>query len=299
MTITQPGYRILVNMALFTPTAFFSNQDTTPKPFDPTDLGIWSWLSMNEGSIGSSSNITNVTDLGSGGTAWNLGGGTGTSYAQRSTTSAITYNGGNAVIAKFDGTADFWRSQNFATITDGSGNTFIVMLCYVYNPQQKNDSIVSLSGTRDFQISTSNGSSWSGQFDMDGLSSTSTLSWYSDNGTTRNYTFQWNIYAFVFNKTGNQIYGRINGYSLSNTASHGGPAMTSGYVRVPCNRLGTRRLQMDMAEMMIVRSRPGTSTNTSIENLEKLEGWIAWTYGIEGRLNPSHSYANAAPKTGS
>ena len=285
-------------MALFTPTAFFSYQSTNPKPFDPTDLGIWSWLSMNGGSISTNSSITSITDLGSGSTPWAVGGSAGTSFAQRSTTSAITYNGGNAVIAKFDGGTDYWRTSNFSTITDGSGNTYIVMLCYVYNPQQKNDSIVSIGGTRDFQVSTSNGSSWSGQIDMDGLSSTNTLSWYSDNGTTRNYTLQWNIFAFVFNKTGNQIYGRINGYSLSNTVTYSN-AITSGYVRLPTNRLGTRRLQMDMAEMMIVRGRPGTSTNTSIENLEKLEGWIAWAYGTEGRLNPSHSYANAAPKTGS
>lgn len=282
-------------MALFTPTAYWGGEAGPPPAFDPTDLGVWSWLSMNEGSISSNSSITSITDLGSGGTGWNIGGGTGTSYAQRSTTSAITYNGGNAVIAKFDGTADYWRSNNFATITDSSGNSYIVMLCYVYNPDQQNDSIISIGGSRDFQISSNNGSTWSGQFDMDGLSSTNVLSWYSDNGTTRNYTFQWNIFAFVFNKTGNQIYGRINGYSLSNTASHGGPAMTSGYVRLPTNRQGTRRLQMDMAELMIVRGLPGTSTNTSIENLQKLEGWIAWAYGIEGRLPSTHPYKNAAP----
>lgn len=298
VTIMQPGYRILVNMALFTPTAFFANRGTTPSPFDPTDLGIWSWLSMNRGSIGSSSSITSITDIGSGGTSWNVGGSAGNQYATRTTTSGITYNGSNAVIAAFDGTGDYWRTNNFVTITDGSGNTYIVMLCYVYNPQQKNDSIFSLSGTRDFQISSNNGSSWSGQFVMDGISSTSVLDFYSDNGTTRNYTFQWNIFAFIFNKTGNQIYGRINGYSLSNTASYSS-SLTSGYARLPVNRLGTRRLQMDVAECMIVRDKPGTSTNTSIENLEKLEGWIAWTYGTEGRLNPTHPYANAAPKTGS
>jgi len=285
-------------MALFTPTAYWGGGSSTPQPFNPSFLGtsLWSWLSMNGGSIGTNSSITSVTDLGSGSTPWAVGGSAGTSYAQRNTTSAITYNGSNAVYSAFDGTADYWRTNNFATMTDGSGNTYITMLCYVYNSDQKNDSIISLGGSRDFQISSANGGTWSGQFDMSGLSSTSILSWYSDNGTTRNYTFQWNIFAFVFNKTGNQIYGRINGYPLSNTVTYSS-AMTAGYVRLPVNRLGSRRLRMDMAEMLIVRDKPGTSSNTSIENLEKVEGWLAWTYGTEGRLNPSHPYANAAPRT--
>ena len=33
--------------------------------------------------------------------------------------------------------------------------------------------------------------------------------------------------------------------------------------------------------------------------VEKVEGWMAWTYGLEGRLNPSHPYKNAAPRSGS
>ena len=280
-------------MALFTPTAYWGGS-STPQPFDPSDLGIWSWLSMNNGSIGTNSSITSVTDIGSGGTGWYVGGSAGNQYAQRSTTSGITYNGSNAVYAAFDGTADYWRTNNYATMTDGSGNTYITMLSYVYNSDQKNDSIISLAGSRDFQISSNNGGTWSGQFDMSGLSSTSILSWYSDNGTTRNYTFQWNIFAFVFNKTGNQIYGRINGYPLSNTVTYAS-AMTAGYVRLPVNRLGSRRLQMDMAEMLIVRDKPGTSSNTSIENLEKVEGWLAWTYGLQGRLPSTHPYKNAAP----
>ena len=172
------------------------------------------------------------------------------------------------------------------------------MLCYVYNSDQKNDSIISLDGSSvDFQISSDNGGTWSGQFDMNGLSSTSILGWYSDNGTTRNYTFQWNIFAFVFNKTGNQIYGRINGYPLSNTVTYSN-SVSNGYIKLPVNRLSTRRLRMNMAECMVVRGKPGTSTNTSIENLEKLEGWLAWTYGIESQLNSSHTYATAAPRTG-
>ena len=281
-------------MALFTPTAYWGGS-STPQPFDPSDLGIWSWLSMNNGSIGTNSSITSVTDIGSGGTGWYVGGSAGNQYAQRSTTSGITYNGSNAVYAAFDGTGDYWRTNSYATIADSSGNSYIVMLSYVYNSDQKNDSIISLDGSSvDFQISSDTGGTWSGQFDMNGLSSTSILSWYSDNGTTRNYTFQWNIFAFVFNKTGNQIYGRINGYPLSNTVTYSN-AIGSGYVKLPVNRLSTRRLRMDMAECMIVRDKPGTSTNTSIENLEKVEGWLAWTYGLQGRLPSTHPYKNAAP----
>ena len=50
-----------------------------------------------------------------------------------------------------------------------------------------------------------------------------------------------------------------------------------------------------MAEMLVVKGKPGTSTNTSMENLQKVEGWMAWTYGQQGRLPSTHPYKNSAP----
>ena len=288
-------------MALFTPTAFWGSASTGPPPaFDPSFLGtsLGSRLSTNEGSIGSSTNITSVTDLGSsGGFSWNVGGGTGTSYATRTANySGLTYNGNNSTIANFDGAADYWRTNSQVVTYNSSGDSYVVQLSYVYNASQKNDSIYSISGNRDFQVSSNTANTFDGQIDMDGLSSTTQLSWFSDNGTTRNYTFQWNIWAFVFNKTGNQIFGRINGYSLCNTVTYSS-SLTSGFVRLAANRLANRRIQMLLAENLIIKDRPGTGSNTSIDILEKVEGWMAWTYGLEGQLNPSHPYKNAAPRS--
>ena len=286
-------------MALFTPTAYWGSAATgPPPPFDPSFLGasLGSRLSTNAGSIGSSTNITSVTDLGSsGGFSWNVGGGTGVSYATRTGNySGLSYNGSNSTIATFDGAADYWRTNSQQVTTDSSGNSYVVQLSYVYNSSQKNDSIYSISGNRDFQVSSNSAGTTLNQIDMDGLSSTTQLGWYSDNGTTRNYTFQWNIWAFIFNKTGNQIFGRINGYALCNTVTYSN-SITSGFVRLAVNRLSNRRIQMLLAENLIIKDRPGTGSNTSIDTLEKVEGWLAWTYGLQGRLNPSHPYKNAAP----
>ena len=286
-------------MALFTPTAYWGSAATgPPPPFDPSFLGasLGSRLSTNAGSIGSSTNITSLTDLGySSGYSWNAGGGTGTSYAIRTGNySGLSYNGSNSTIATFDGVSDYWRTNSQQVTTDSSGNSYVVQLSYVYNSSQKNDSIYSISGNRDFQVSSNSAGTTLNQIDMDGLSSTTQLGWYSDNGTTRNYTFQWNIWAFVFNKTGNQIFGRINGYPLCNTVTYSFPIST-GFVRIATNRLSNRKIQMLLAENLIIKDRPGTGSNTSIDTLEKVEGWMAWTYGLQGRLNPSHPYKNAAP----
>lgn len=289
-------------MALFTPTAYWGSAETGPAPpFDPSFLGasLGSRLSTSAGSIGSSTNITSVTDLGSsGGYNWIVNGGTGTSYATRTGNySGLSYNGSNSTIATFDGGSDYWRTNSSVATHDSSGNSYVVQLSYVYNSSQKNDSIYSISGNSDFQVSSNSAGTTLNQIDMDGLSSTTQLGWYSDNGTTRNYTFQWNIWAFVFNKTGNQIFGRINGYPLCNTVTYS-ISLTSGFVRLATNRLANRRIQMLLAENLIIKDRPGTGSNTSIDTLEKVEGWLAWTYGLEGRLNPSHPYRAAAPRSG-
>jgi hypothetical protein len=283
-------------MALFTPTTYWGGAAGPPPAFNPNFLGtsLHHWLSMNAGSIGTNSSITSVSDLGSYSNSWDIGGGTGTSYAQRQTTSAITYNGSNAAYASFDGSADYWDTGNVVdNLTDTSGNTYIVVLCYI-TTNDKFSSIVSLQATRDFQAESTSGTSWQGNIDLDGLSSSGGVPWYSDNGTTRNYTFQWNIFAFVFNKTGNQIYGRINGYPMTNSVSYSN-SITTGVFRVATNRGGNRRLRMNMAEMLVVKGKPGTSTNTSMENLQKVEGWMAWTYGQQGRLPSTHPYKNSAP----
>ena len=283
-------------MALFTPTAYWGGEAGPPPAFDPSFLGnsLHHRLSMNAGSIGTNSSITSVSDLGAWSNSWNVGGGTGTSYAQRGTTSSITYNGNNAVYASFNGSSNFWStSGGTTTITDSSGNSYMVVLCYITTTNQFS-SIISLQATRDFQVESTSGNSWQGNIDLDGLSSSNGASWYSDNGTTRNYTFQWNIFAFVFNKTGNQIYGRINGYTMTNSVNYYN-SITSGVLRVAANRGTNRKLRMDMAETLVIKDRPGTSTNTSMETLQKVEGWMAWTYGLEGRLPSTHPYKNVAP----
>ena len=291
-------------MALFTPTSFFANLSGSITPsFYPTDLGtpLYSWLSAQEGSWNrSTGNITSITDLGSGGSSWYVGGGSGTSYASNFISGVLTYQGqaSNAYFADFDGAADYWQRSSM-NMTDGSGNTYVVGMFYHDNADQQNDSIWSIDGTRNVQLSSNTGAtSWSGVFDMNGISSTFSLSWFSDNGSTRNYVDNWNIYSFIFNKTGNQIFGRTNGYSLSNVVSYSN-SMSTGNFKIAVNRNSNRRLELSMTDIMIVRDKPGTSSNTSLENLYKLEGWLAWTYGRQSALNPSHPYAGAAPRSGS
>ena len=104
----------------------------------------------------------------------------------------------------------------------------------------------------------------------------------------------WVIVSIVFNKTGNQIFGRLDG-TTSTTVDAYNLSMdtTATDVRMMRNRGGVH-LDGRMAEYFHVAGAPGTGS-TDISDVQKAEGYLAHKWGLEGNLPVSHPYKSSAP----
>ena len=101
------------------------------------------------------------------------------------------------------------------------------------------------------------------------------------------------IVSIVFNKTGDQIFGRINGTTRTDVDDYDNSIDTNAQARLFRNR-GNVRLEGYIAEYFHVADVPGTG-GTNISDVEKAEGYLAHKWGMDGLLPNSHPYKNSAP----
>ena len=91
----------------------------------------------------------------------------------------------------------------------------------------------------------------------------------------------WTIVSIVFNKTGNQIFGRLNGTTRTSVDPYNLSMDTNATdVRMMRNRSG-QKTNGRMAEYFHVGVRGGGGTN--IDDVEKAEGYLN-KWGLEGNL---------------
>ena len=97
----------------------------------------------------------------------------------------------------------------------------------------------------------------------------------------------WTIVSIVFNKTGNQIFGRLNGTTRTSIDTYNSSMNTNVHdVRMMRNR-SNQKLNGRMAEYFHVAGVPGTG-GTDITDVEKAEGYLAHKWGLESNLSNSH-----------
>ena len=234
---------------------------------------------------------------------------TGSYSLSGSTLNTVTDKAGNFTVS-IDGTPtrvssslnslnvwDFDGSESLVTGSGpyaSSGNHWAIGVFQWHAVNSTKDTFFSADGTRTYAVSSSqSNNTWTGEIDYDG--SNSIVS-----GTARN-TFTasisqstWTIVSIVFNKTGNQVFGRLNGttrtsidpYSLSMDT-------TASDVRMMRNRSG-QKLDGRMAEYFHVAGVPGTGS-TDISDVEKAEGYLAHKWGLTSSLPSLHPYKNSAP----
>lgn len=175
-----------------------------------------------------------------------------------------------------------------------SGNHWAVGVFQWHTVDQSKDSFWSAGGTRTYAVSSSqSNNTWTGEIDYDGSNSIVT-------GTAKN-TFTasiaqntWVIVSIVFNKTGNQIFGRLDGTTATSTDPYNLSMDTNATdVRMMRNRAGVH-LDGRMAEYFHVAGAPGTGS-TDISDVQKAEGYLAHKWGLAGNLPVSHPYKSSAP----
>ena len=121
---------------------------------------------------------------------------------------------------------------------------------------------------------------------------------------------QWGYYGDVFNPSNtvliNNVWGNfgligdnattsaayfLNG-SADGTVSGGNFGTTSVFsngISYIGNDMYTSYLQGDMAEIVLINAKDSTADR------EKMEGYLAWNWGLEGDLPPGHPYKSAPP----
>ena len=151
------------------------------------------------------------------------------------------------------------------------------------------------SDRRTYAISSSDNNSWIGEIDYDGnnsiVSGTAKNSFIAASIGRYNYA----IISVVFNKTGNQIFGRLNGTTRTSVHSYNNSLYQNADYRLFRNRGGTKPAGI-LAEHFFKAGIPGTG-GTDITDVEKAEGYLAHKWGLESSLPSNHPYKSSAPVT--
>ncbi len=151
------------------------------------------------------------------------------------------------------------------------------------------------SSRRTYAISSSDNNSWIGEIDYDGnnsiVSGTAKNSFIAASIGRYNYT----IISVVFNKTGNQIFSRLDGTTRTSVHSYNNSLYQNADYRLFRNRGGAKPAGI-LAEHFFKAGIPGTG-GTDITDVEKAEGYLAHKWGLESSLPSNHPYKSSAPVT--
>ena len=254
-----------------------------PDPWDPgTDISPALWL--------------DASDTGS----YTLSGSTLSTVTDKTGNFTVTINGTPTRVSGVLNSLNVWdfsgSSENLQTNPgpySSSGNHWAIGVFQYHTTDSTKDSFWSADGTRTYAISSSqSNNTWTGEIDYDG---NNTITGNAKNNFTQPISSNtWTIVCAVFNKTGNQVFGRLNGTTRTSIDSYSQSVDTSvNDVRMMRNRGGVN-LDGRMAEYFHVAALPGTG-GTDISDVEKAEGYIAHKWGLESVLPISHPYKTAAP----
>ena len=175
-----------------------------------------------------------------------------------------------------------------------SGNHWAIGVFQWHSTDSTKDSFWSADGSKTYAVSSSrNDNNWDGEIDYDG--SNNIVSGVAKNDFTVGIgVSDWTIVSIVFNKTGNQIFGRLNGTLRTDVDPYNNSMNTNvSDVRMMRNRSNVK-LDGAMAEYFHVAGAPGTG-GTDITDVIKAEGYIANKWGLESNLPVSHPYKSSAP----
>ena len=261
----------------------------TSRSWTPTSIGsnLHTWVDFGDTSNyafdSRTNNLTSVTDK-----AGNV------QLRFQNTPNVNSQHLNSMDVAYFDG-SEYIYGNSATSVIDSSGNHYAISLWKITGIDDSKDSIWSYDhstvGKRDYAVSARTSGTWSGELDLgNNIAEVGTLNW-----TDGNYMNNWVIYSVVFDKTGNRIFARANGADCTSRVAYSNSLQNNLLLRIGANRNGNKKVEGYCAEFLSVKSVPGA--RGSIDELEKLEGYLAHKWGISSSLHTSHPYRNSAPTT--
>ena len=265
-----------------------NDTSTAPSPWTPSDMGsnVHTWVDFGDASSYSldrgSNDLATVTDK------------SGNVQLSLNNSPNINSEHLNSMdVAYFDG-KEFIYGNSATPVIDSDGNHYAVALWKITGVDDVKDSIWSYSNSsiskRDYAVSARTTGSWSGELDLgNGTAELGILNWYDGI-----YSDNWIIYSVVFDKTNNRIFARANGVDKTDRIPYLESLQNDLLLRIGANRNGNKKVQGYCAEFLSIKSVPGIR---GIEELEKVEGYLAHKWGINSSLPANHPYRNSAPTT--
>jgi len=259
-----------------------------PSPTPTVTVALWvptpdAWFDASDTSSYtlSGSNLTSVTDK-----AGNF------NMSVDGTPTRVTNGLNNKNVWDFSGSESL-ISSNSGPYSSG-GDHWAIGVYQWHTTSSTKNSFWSADGSRTYAVSCSNANNvWEGEIDYDG--SNSIVNGIAKNDFTQNINqSQWTIVSIVFNKSGNQIFGRLNGTVRTSTDSYNNSMSTNCTdLRMMRNRSGVK-LDGRMAEYFHIAGTPGTG-GTNIDEVIKAEGYLAHKWGLTTILPSNHPYKNTQP----
>ncbi len=285
--------RVLIIILVFTATSYVNSQTILPSfagahhkkgvAWSPAiSISSGSWLDASDDSnylMNGSKEITSITDK-SGSTTFTIDG----------SPVIETNNLNNLNTLLFDGNESLISANNVTW--SNNGNHWAVGVFQWITVDGSKDSFFSADGTRTYAVSSANVSSWDGEIDYDGSNSIST-GLAKNNFTVSIPAETWVIISIVFNKSGNQIFGRLNGIRRTDIDPYSVSMDAITDLRLMRQRTN-KKLNGRMAEFFHVADIPGNG-GTDISDVEKAEGYLAHKWGLTSILDSGHPYKTSAP----
>ncbi|MEK9516483.1 MAG: hypothetical protein VWZ97_00535, partial [Flavobacteriaceae bacterium] len=313
--ITSGGVTLTIQITVTDSSAIASVSSTPSLTLSSGNISItsgyqnfsnWSVTSTNT-TLWSPSNISpsgwiDASDASS----YNLSGSTLSSITDKSGNFNMTIDGTPITyVNSLNGLNTFYFDGNESLISSdqdqvaSSGNHWAIGVFRWDSVDNSKDSFWSFdnsnSSRRTYAISSGSGSgSWFGEIDYDG--NNSIVSGTAKNSFTvvvqRSY---YTIISVVFNKTGNQIFGRLNGINRTSVHSYNNSLYQNADYRLFRNRGGAKPSGR-LAEHFFKAGVPGTG-GTDITDVQKAEGYLAHKWGLTSSLPSNHPYKSSAPLT--
>ena len=197
-------------------------------------------------------------------------------FGPRQPTTGTRTNAGLNVL-DFDG-GDVLRDTSFTL--PGSGDVTFFIVAEV-DAAGEFDSLVSVNAARDFQYQGNGMGDFDGAIAQSGIGSDKALTGGPFNGPS--------VHALAFDYTVASNYNAyVDGTKRTTDTAYTATLQASQELRIFANRGDSKYVNGAFAEMVIVK-------DVTTVTRQKIEGYLAWKWGLQANLPVGHPYKSAAP----
>jgi len=270
-------------------------QPISVKRFNPKSINTVAWYDASDTST--------ITQSGSGITKWLDKSGKGNDLTPLDISAgalnhSIQENSLNGLSTLSLDSDDYFMKEK-ALLPTPSGNVNVFIVAKILSVSHGSDSIFSLEentageGVMDFQLDAGSTTQYKGRLNCKNAEGSDGANTIRDSGA--DYTNQWAIFSAVFDFDGtSRFLSYVNGINLGDkpytNKMTGGNSVDPTELKVFANRAAVRSPEGNIAEVLYCE-------NSSNDTREKIEGYLAYKWGLVSELDGAHAYKDVTYKS--